>query len=309
MSLMSVPRIAARFLNTPLMIDDAKAAVIVSVLRSKLSITELSFTLDDGTSVTLSDAGMADLQSGAQAATRRGRSNGRDERSYDVIDGIAHIPVQGTLMKSWGLHPSSGSTGYDGLTVKLREAMADDDVKGIFWDIDSPGGEVAGNFDLVDEIWASNARNGGKLMYAHANEEAYSAAYSIASAADKVFVPRTGGTGSVGVIALHADMSKAHEAQGVKVSVLRAGKHKAEGNSMEPLADDTRARWMSELEDMRRIFAETVARNRGLSVKAVLGTEALTFMGQRGVEAGFATGVKNQTEAFAAMTAAIKRKS
>ncbi|TOL42864.1 serine peptidase, partial [Vibrio parahaemolyticus] len=71
---------------------------------------------------------------------------------------------------------------------------------GICLDIDSPGGEVAGCFDLVDLIYELR---GKKPIYAILSENAYSAAYAIASAADKIYVPRTGGVGSVGVIVIH----------------------------------------------------------------------------------------------------------
>ncbi|WP_196302053.1 S49 family peptidase, partial [Ralstonia solanacearum] len=44
-----------------------------------------------------------------------------------------------------------------------------------------------------------------KPVWAVANDMAFSAAYALASAASRLFVSRTGGVGSIGVIAMHVD--------------------------------------------------------------------------------------------------------
>ena len=109
------------------------------------------------------------------------------------------------VQKLGSLRPYSGMTGYDGIRQSFLTAISDPEVSGICLDIDSPGGEVAGCFDLVDEIY--HAR-GSKPIHAILTENAYSAAYAIASAADRIHVPRTGGVGSVGVIVIHCDWSQ-----------------------------------------------------------------------------------------------------
>ncbi len=79
-------------------------------------------------------------------------------------------------------------------------------------DIDSPGGEVSGLFDLVDFIF--NSRN-KKPIFSVANDYACSAAYAIASATEKIFVTRTSCVGSIGVIATHLDVSEADKKDGM----------------------------------------------------------------------------------------------
>jgi ClpP class serine protease len=75
-------------------------------------------------------------------------------------------------------------------------------VEGIVLDIDSPGGEVAGCFDLVDR---STPRAASSRSAAILSEHAFSRRLRLASAVDPgcLYVPRTGGTGSVGVIYIH----------------------------------------------------------------------------------------------------------
>ena len=138
------------------------------------------------------------------------------------------IQVEGTLVQKLGtLRPYSGMTGYDGIRQNFLEALSDPAVEAIVLDIDSPGGEVAGCFDLVDTIYAAR---GEKPIWSVLSESAYSAGYAIASAADRIVVPRTGGTGSIGVISMHVDWSQALTEAGVKVTFITYGERKADGH-------------------------------------------------------------------------------
>jgi ClpP class serine protease len=101
---------------------------------------------------------------------------------YDIVNGVAVIPVRGTLVQRTGtLRPYSGMTGYDGLRQNFLTALTDASVEGIVLDIDSPGGEVSGCFDLVDTIYAAR---GIKPIAAICAEHAFSAAFALATTAD-----------------------------------------------------------------------------------------------------------------------------
>jgi len=105
----------------------------------------------------------------------------------------------------------------------------------ILLDIDSPGGESGGVFDPADRI-----RTGSQVkpIWAVANDMAFSAAYALASAANRVFVSRTGGVGSIGVIALHADQSGKGAQEGVRYTTVFAGARKNDLNPHAPLSDE-----------------------------------------------------------------------
>ncbi|NUB12539.1 S49 family peptidase [Azospirillum brasilense] len=218
------------------------------------------------------------------------------ERRYGLIDGVAIIPVKGILFQgSWSW---PWATGYEWIRTGLLAAIADPEVRAIVLDIDSPGGEVAGCFDLVDTIYACR---GTKPIWAILSEHAYSAAYAIASAADRIIVPRTGGTGSIGVIWMHVDWSQAMDKAGVKVTFITYGDHKAEGNPCEPLSKEARDRFQADIDTMGDLFVETVARNRNLSATKVRGTQAATYLGERGVAIGLADAVMAPDAAFQAL--------
>lgn len=280
----NLPFLAQRLFNTPLAITPGKAEMVMAALADRFGVTKLFRA--DGAEVSMSISS-DDEFSGPKESPVRG---------YDVVAGIAIIPVQGTLVQKLGtLRPFSGMTGYDGIRANLSMALEDDTVRAIALDIDSPGGEVSGCFDLVDAIYAAR---GTKPIWAVLSESAYSAAYAIASACDKITVPRTGGTGSVGVICMHVDLSKALTSAGVAVTIIQYGDRKSDGTEYKELSAEALARFQSDIDAMGELFVDTVSRNRQLSPAKVKSTQATTYLGASGVQIGFADAVMAPDEAF-----------
>ncbi|WP_233869669.1 S49 family peptidase [Paraburkholderia adhaesiva] len=277
------PHLAQRLFNVPLAITPDKLEIVMAALAERFGLTRLMRT--DGELILLD--GSYDPGEPAQ------------EPPYEVIEGVALVPVHGTLVAKLGtLHPYSGMTGYDGIRANLAMALADDAVRAIVLDVDSPGGEVAGCFDLADAI---HAARGTKPLHAILTENAYSAAYALASACDSVTVPRTGGTGSIGVIVAHVDFSKALTAAGITVTLITYGARKADASDVQPLSDEARARIQADVDTVGELFVATVARNRALTPAKVRDTEGLTYLGAAGVKAGLADAVMAPDAAFLAL--------
>jgi signal peptide peptidase SppA len=286
-------RVASRLFNVPLMIRQDKAEMLVAALADRLGIARLDFA--DSNRVLMID----ELQQMAAIGTDGNRA---PHKVYDLCDGVALIPIEGTLVHKLGsVDPWSGMTGYDGLAYKLRAAMDDSEVSAIMLDIDSPGGEVSGCFDFCDELASYTARMGGKPIWAFVNEAAYSAAYAIASQCDKIVLPRTGGVGSIGVLTMHVDMSAAMAKGGINATLIFSGEHKVDGNPYEALPKAVRSTIQTSLDNTRFLFAETVARGRRMSVDDILATEAACFDGADAVSAGLADSVASEIETFAAL--------
>lgn len=278
-----LPHLAQRLFNVPLAIHPDKAELVMAALADRFGVTQLFRGTEP---VALRPMDFDD-------------DDRAQDRAYDIVAGVAIIPVQGTLVAKLGsLRPYSGMTGYDGLRINLLSALHNDRVKAICWDMDTPGGEVAGMFDFVDTIYQAR---GIKPMWAILNECAYSAGYAIASAADRIIVPRTGGTGSIGCVCLHTDLSKALDKAGITVTLIRYGAHKAEGNPYEALSPGALARKQDEIDTLGEMFVDCVARNRGMKASAVRGTDAECFLGAKGVAIGLADAVMAPSEAFQAL--------
>ncbi len=179
-------------------------------------------------------------------------------------------------------------TSYENIHEEIESALEDKSIETILLDIDSPGGEVNGVFDLADFIYESRVK---KRIIAIANDDAYSAAYAIASSAEKVFVSRTSGVGSVGVIASHIDQSGFDEKQGIKYTTIFAGSRKNDLNPHEPMTSESLESLQKEVGRLYEMFLQLIARNRGLSIEKIRSTEAGLYFGEKAVEIGLADGV------------------
>jgi signal peptide peptidase SppA len=228
------------------------------------------------------------------------RSSTRDT-TPGLAASVAIIPIVGCLTSDdagWGW----GMQSYNSIRHTFMAAVHADDVSAIALIVDSPGGTVANCFDLADTIYAAR---GIKPIRAILAEDAYSAAYALASAADSITVPRTGGTGSVGIIRLHPNISGMLAKTGVEMSLFRYGDRKMESNPFEKLSDEASARLQAEVDQAGELFVETVARNRGMTTAKVKATEAGTFSGPAGVEIGFADSVAAPDAAFADLLSSL----
>jgi len=213
------------------------------------------------------------------------------EANYNIKNNNAIIQVIGPLsMRSdfWTWY--FGGSSYEVIRQDFKAALDDNEVETIIFEIDSPGGEVSGLFDLVDEI---KSARGQKKIIAVINEIAYSAAYAIASAADEIYITKTGGAGSIGVIAMHTDISKMNEAAGIKYTPIFNGARKNDFTPHEPLTQEAYNVVKSEVDDIADIFISTVANNRGLSPDTIKNMQAGIFQGQKAINAGLADEIKS----------------
>lgn len=275
--------IAARFASTDLMVDPSKKPQIEAALMALARSDE----------VVRADAWCAAADASGFWPEAGHWMNAY--RPYTVVDGVLQIPVKGVLLHDF-TYCFGWATGYDYIWQAFKRGMEDGGVRGIALVIDSGGGEVAGNFDLVDKMFALR---GEKPVRAFAAEHAYSAAYSIASVADRVIVSRTGGVGSIGVVTTHSDWSKFWSDVGIQFTFIFAGKHKVDGNPYESLPEDVKARIQSRIDALYSVFVATVARNRSMDEKAVRATEALTFMASDAVSNGLADEIGSLEDALA----------
>jgi signal peptide peptidase SppA len=189
-------------------------------------------------------------------------------------------------------------TGYNQIARKLKEARSDSSVRAIMLSIDSPGGEVAGCFDLARQISEGSARNGGKPIWAFSNEMACSAAYAIAGSCDRVFMPETGIIGSVGVWTMLADMTGGLEKNGIEVTLRRAGERKARGGPYEKWDEQTLAKIDAWINQTWTIFANLVAQNRPMTLKEVFDLEGDWFAGDDAMDTGLMDGIGSEADVF-----------
>jgi signal peptide peptidase SppA len=262
-----LPHLASRIFGTPLLVHRAKLDVILSALGPRLGI-DSPIPADATERLAAVPAPRPTLPGGV---------------------GIAVIPIHGTLVKrTLGLEAASGLTSYQDIGAMLDGALTDASVKGILLDVDSPGGEASGSFELARRVREATAV---KPVWAVANDAAFSAAYAIASSAERIVVTETGGVGSIGVIALHIDQSVKDANDGYRYTAITAGRHKNDFSPHEQLTDAAKAELQAEVDRLHDIFVGHVAAMRGLPETAVRATEAALYFGPNATSAGLADAV------------------
>jgi len=183
--------------------------------------------------------------------------------------GIAVLPLYGVITQRGNMVEDisgPGSTSTQKFTSALRQVLADDTVAQVLIDIDSPGGSVYGVSELAAEIMKARTQ---KPVVAVANSLAASAAYWIGCAAGEFYVTPGGEVGSIGVWQAHFDYSKALEEEGVKPTLISAGKFKVEGNPYAPLDAEAQAFMQSRVDDYYGAFVKAVTKGRGVAVSDV----------------------------------------
>lgn len=189
------------------------------------------------------------------------------ERQRFRVGSVEIIPVSGVIGQKMNLMMEiSGGTSTEMLAADIQRAIEDSQVSAILLDIDSPGGSVFGVPELCDYILQARTK---KRIVAQANPVAASAAYWIAASCSEIAVPPSGQVGSIGVLCSHDDVSEAQKLAGVKTTVLRAGRFKAEGNPFEPLSQDAREDMQAKLESYYDMFVRAVAVGRGVDPRSV----------------------------------------
>jgi capsid assembly protease len=261
---MLLSNLAGRLLGTPLLLSRPKLDTLIAVLGDRIG-------------------GQAPILAG-QAAFEP-----IPKPSSARLGAIAVIPVFGTLVRrTMGLEAASGLTSYSELATQLRSAAADTSVRGILLELDSPGGEAGGVFELAQLVRQITQE---KPVWAIAADSAFSAAYAIASAATRVIVTPTSGVGSIGVIAMHVDQSARDAQQGFRYTPISAGAHKADLSPHTPAQPEALARLQREVDRLYGLFVEHLAGMRSVSANAIRETEADLYFAEAAVNSGLADAV------------------
>jgi capsid assembly protease len=282
----------ARFDNAPVLFDQGQASSLVANLTHAFAAVErIEADLRSGDEIRMQD----DFWPQPDSWMAR-------YRPYEVKAGVLMVPIKGILLHDFPYQVSDWATGYIYIQKAIERGLEDPEVRGIAFVISSGGGEVAGNFDLVDWIYEKRSE---KPMRAFAAEHAYSAAYSIASAAEKIIVARTGGVGSIGVVTSRVDYTAALEQAGIKIHLIYYGERKVDSYPETPLSKEAERRIQMRVNELGELFVATVARNRGMDADAVRATDAATFTASQSTSNGLADEIGWLDDSVAAFAAEL----
>jgi signal peptide peptidase SppA len=229
---------------------------------------------------------------------------------WDKVGSTAVVNIQGPLVQGdAGFMRLFGITGYDNIREAVAAAIADEAVKSIMLNIDSGGGQVAGVSDTAKFLLEAGKK---KPITTYSDGQMASAAYWLGSTGSHLTISDTTEAGSIGVLVMHAERSAQLAQDGVKVTVVRAGKYKASTNSVEPLSDIGRASLENQVNHLYTPFLEHSASMRGMTPEVADQkiAQGKVFIGSQGLDVGLVDKVGTYEEALAiAASTGLKSKS
>lgn len=210
--------------------------------------------------------------------------------------GLAVIDIRGVIVPYAGMFDQvSGLTSLDKVSALFEIAMADPSVNEILFIIDSPGGEITGLANLSDTIYSAREK---KKVAAYVNGMAASAAYWIASACSEITMAETASVGSIGVMAIYEDTTRADKEAGIDTLILRSSL--APNKNLDPFTDEGREKVQNRIDSLEKVFIQHVARNRGVDVETVINTfgKGDVMIAKDGILNGLADKLANITSMF-----------
>jgi signal peptide peptidase SppA len=297
---MNYPQVAAQLFNRPLLAHHGHAQALAQSLAPRIFSGNVAF----GGSW---NAGIV----GEPIREERDWDGNRVFQGPRLIEGtpVAVIEAEGALVsKGKWTGALCDATSYEGINAQVTDCRRNKDIAGVILEVDSFGGSVAGAFSCAESIYRLSQE---KPVLAILTDHACSAAYLLASAATGIVIPATGLAGSVGVIMLHADFSKAYDKAGIVITPIFSGAHKDDYSPFRALVEDVYKQAKAEADTVRDMFVETVARFRAgrVTAKQLMATEADTYLGADAVTAGLIDEVADPLDATQAFISEISRKA
>lgn len=220
------------------------------------------------------------------------------EQFVTIQDGVALISLAGSLTSgSAGYGIYFGAMGYEDFRNILSQVVADQSVSSIVLNVDSGGGAVAGVQEAAQLLARVNAI---KPVVTYTGSMMASAAIWIGANASHVMASETAIVGSIGIIRVHMDYSKAMELNGVTATIIRAGAEKALASPYEPLSDLAKTNMQEQANQMYGIFIRDMAKSRNIPT-ATADTQfgqGREFLGKAAVSVGLIDSVGTLEAAF-----------
>jgi len=208
----------------------------------------------------MAEAGESDYKKECFAQDEEDYDND-DHFLLDVSDNVGLITIRGSLVSgaegSWGAY--WGVIGYDDIRNAIVTAI-NVGVESILFDYDTPGGAVKGIMELSDFIKSldisTTSFTGGM---------AASGGLWLATAADTFYAARMAEIGSLGVLAVTAEMTEMYKDIGINLKVFKSTPLKAAGNPYEKLTTEAAAEIQKNIDETHMFFVREIAENRGLT--------------------------------------------
>jgi len=225
--------------------------------------------------------------------------NPREEMTIDS-NGIAHIEICGTLARDISpIEKCCGATDYEDIEGELEAAM-EARCRGIWLEIDSPGGACNGNSEVADALQAISRK---VPTLAYTDGLACSAAYNIAVSCREIWASPSATVGSIGAIIPWISTSAMWAEEGMEWDPITNAEGDLKGAMMGPeLTAAQRASLTEYVQDNFDLFRSNVLRNRNVPAEAMRGQ---AFLASRALSNKLIDKVATEELAYARLLALV----
>lgn len=195
---------------------------------------------------------------------------------------IAVIPITGLIAESAQGIFGAEITTPSKLIELIKKANESKNIKGIVFEINSPGGSPVASDDIASAI-----KEITKPKIAVIKEAGASGAYWIATASDRIFANKMSLTGSIGVTSSRLEYAGLLNRYNVTYRRLVSGELKDAGSPYREMTEKERELFQKLLGKIHEYFIKEVAQNRKLSVEKVKElADGFVYLGEEAKELG-----------------------
>lgn len=229
-----------------------------------------------------------------------GRINPRTERAVAAQPGgVGVIPFRGVVVpREDAFSKWMGEVGVEDTVARIAAMLADNAVKVIILDVESPGGSVSG---VTEAVAAVRAMPRNKLIIAHADYLMASAAYHFSMCADEIDANPTAQVGCVGVLAPFMDQQKMLAELGIEFTSFAMPEDKGDGWGYWQNTAKFAPRREQEVAEAYKIFVDDILASRpDMTREAILADWAGCYNAPRAKLLGMVDKVRPIAETFGA---------
>lgn len=231
-------------------------------------------------------------------------SKATDYKDVSGKDKIAILYASGEIVDGKGNDEQIGSDEFKNLIRKLR---MDDEVKGIVFRVNSPGGSSLASDVIWHEIEVTKKV---KPVVVSMGDYAASGGYYISCAADSIYADPGTLTGSIGVFTLIPNMQSFFKDKlGIHFDGVKTGPYADMGTISRPLTDGEKTIVQSSIDSVYYTFKSRVANGRNKTLEFVDSiAQGRVWTGDRAVEIGLVDKIGSLNDAVACAARMAKTK-
>ncbi len=216
------------------------------------------------------------------------------DKTISNEDTIAIIPINGMITLNGESTLLQSSTSAQDIVDKIDDALENENVKAIVFEINSPGGTVMGSKKVADAI-----DNIEKPTVAVITEHGTSGAYWAASQTDFIIADELSILGSISVLGSYLDFSGLLNDYNITYQRLVTGDYKDISTPYKELSEEEEELLMLRLEDIHDYFVTDVAEGRNMPKEDLDKlSEGLFYLGLNSIDLGLIDGLGDKDTAI-----------